>query len=187
MVSLVATLAILLFVSVRLIARSHDDDVDTVVLDQPGVYQEPGIAVNEDLAGDRPRDAELVTADGRSVTVDQLLERNRPMLINLWYSTCQPCKREMPALQAAFAEYGDRVDFVGINTQDSASVMTRFASDLGISYELLRDPNGAFTVANGIATYPTTLLVSRDGLVIDQISGELSASEIDDAIGTLLG
>ena len=47
--------------------------------------------------------------------------------------------------------------------------------------------NGSFTVANGIATYPTTLLVSRDGLVIDQIAGELSDDEIRDAVSILLG
>jgi len=176
-----------LFIAVTVIARGHDDDVDSVVLDQPGVYQEPGIAVNEDLAGSRLSQAVLETADGTPVTIDDLLSRGRPVLINLWYSTCQPCKREMPALQAAFTEFGDRIDFIGINPQDSSATMTSFAEDVGVTYELFRDPNGSFTVANGIATYPTTLLVSRDGLVIDQIAGELSDDEIREAVSILLG
>lgn len=185
--TIVAAGAVVLFVAVTLIARGGDDNVDSVVLDQPGVYQEPGIAVNEDLAGSRLSQAVLETADGTTVTVDDLLSRGRPVLINLWYSTCQPCKREMPALQAAFEEFGDRIDFVGINPQDSAATMTSFADEVGVTYELFRDPNGSFTVANGIATYPTTLLVSRDGLVIDQIAGELSDDEIRDAVSILLG
>ena len=184
--TIVAAGAVILFVAVTLIARGSDD-VDSVVLDQPGVYQEPGIAVNEDLAGSRLSQAVLETADGTAITVDDLLSRGRPVLINLWYSTCQPCKREMPALQAAFAEFGDRIDFIGINPQDSAATMTSFADEIGVGYELFRDPNGSFTVANGIATYPTTLLVSRDGLVIDQIAGELSSDEIRDAVSILLG
>lgn len=184
--TIIAAGAVILFVAVTLIARGSDD-VDSVVLDQPGVYQEPGIAVNEDLAGSRLSQAVLETADGTAITVDDLLSRGRPVLINLWYSTCQPCKREMPALQAAFAEFGDRIDFIGINPQDSASTMTSFADEVGVGYELFRDPNGSFTVANGIATYPTTLLVSRDGLVIDQIAGELSSDEIRDAVSILLG
>lgn len=184
--TIVAAGAVILFVAVTLIARGSDD-VDSVVLDQPGVYQEPGIAVNEDLAGSRLSQAVLETADGTAITVDDLLSRGRPVLINLWYSTCQPCKREMPALQAAFAEFGDRIDFIGINPQDSATTMSSFAEEAGVEYELLRDPNGSFTVANGIATYPTTLLVSRDGLVIDQIAGELSSDEIRDAVSILLG
>ncbi len=184
--TIVAAGAVILFVAVTLIARGSDD-VDSVVLDQPGVYQEPGIAVNEDLAGSRLSQAVLETADGTAITVDDLLSRGRPVLINLWYSTCQPCKREMPALQAAFAEFGDRIDFIGINPQDSAATMTSFANEVGVGYELFRDPNGSFTVANGIATYPTTLLVSRDGLVIDQIAGELSSDEIRDAVSILLG
>lgn len=184
--TIIAAGAVILFVAVTLIARGSDD-VDSVVLDQPGVYQEPGIAVNEDLAGSRLSQAVLETADGTAITVDDLLSRGRPVLINLWYSTCQPCKREMPALQAAFAEFGDRIDFIGINPQDSAATMTSFANEVGVGYELFRDPNGSFTVANGIATYPTTLLVSRDGLVIDQIAGELSSDEIRDAVSILLG
>ena len=184
--TIIAAGAVILFVVVTLIARGSDD-VDSVVLDQPGVYQEPGIAVNEDLAGSRLSQAVLETADGTAITVDDLLSRGRPVLINLWYSTCQPCKREMPALQAAFAEFGDRIDFIGINPQDSAATMTSFADEIGVGYELFRDPNGSFTVANGIATYPTTLLVSRDGLVIDQIAGELSSDEIRDAVSILLG
>ena len=184
--TIIAAGAVILFVAVTLIARGSDD-VDSVVLDQPGVYQEPGIAVNEDLAGSRLSQAVLETADGSAITVDDLLSRGRPVLINLWYSTCQPCKREMPALQAAFAEFGDRIDFIGINPQDSAATMTSFADEVGVGYELFRDPNGSFTVANGIATYPTTLLVSRDGLVIDQIAGELSSDEIRDAVSILLG
>ena len=184
--TIIAAGAVILFVVVTLIARGSDD-VDSVVLDQPGVYQEPGIAVNEDLAGSRLSQAVLETADGTAITVDDLLSRGRPVLINLWYSTCQPCKREMPALQAAFAEFGDRIDFIGINPQDSAATMTSFADEIGVGYELFRDPNGSFTVANGIATYPTTLLVSRDGLVIDQIAGELSSGEIRDAVSILLG
>ena len=184
--TIVAAGAVILFVAVTLIARGSDD-VDSVVLDQPGVYQEPGIAVNEDLAGSRLSQAVLETAEGTAITVDDLLSRGRPVLINLWYSTCQPCKREMPALQAAFAEFGDRIDFIGINPQDSAATMTSFAEEVGVEYELFLDPNGSFTVANGIATYPTTLLVSRDGLVIDQIAGELSSDEIRDAVSILLG
>jgi len=184
--TIIAAGAVILFVAVTLIARGSDD-VDSVVLDQPGVYQEPGIAVNEDLAGSRLSQAVLETAEGTAITVDDLLSRGRPVLINLWYSTCQPCKREMPALQAAFAEFGDRIDFIGINPQDSAATMTSFADEVGVGYELFRDPNGSFTVANGIATYPTTLLVSRDGLVIDQIAGELSSDEIRDAVSILLG
>ena len=184
--TIIAAGAVILFVAVTLIARGSDD-VDSVVLDQPGVYQEPGIAVNEDLAGSRLSQAVLETADGTAITVDELLSRGQPVLINLWYSTCQPCKREMPALQAAFAEFGDRIDFIGINPQDSAATMTSFADEVGVGYELFRDPNGSFTVANGIATYPTTLLVSRDGLVIDQIAGELSSNEIRDAVSILLG
>jgi thiol-disulfide isomerase/thioredoxin len=104
------------------------------------------------------------------------------MLINFWFSNCQPCKREMPALQAAFETYGDRVTFVGINTQDSAKVTQTFAQDLGVTYQLWRDPNGEMLVANGISIFPTTLFVSADGTVSKQVSGEITTAAITAAL-----
>jgi peroxiredoxin len=93
----------------------------------------------------------------------------------------------MPALQSAWGFFGDRVRFIGVNTQDSASITRSFAEDVGVEYELLRDPDAVLVAANGIATFPTTLFVSADGTIQLQIAGEASASDLESALDTLLG
>ena len=55
------------------------------------------------------------------------------MVVNLWYSTCPPCARELADFAAVDAEVGDDVRFVGVNPYDTATTMTRFAADRGVT------------------------------------------------------
>jgi len=157
-----------------------------VVLDEPGEYQEPGIPTNAPLAGTDLENAVVIDMSGQELDTATLSD-GRPMLINFWFSNCQPCKREMPALQQAWASYGDKVRFVGVNTQDSESITRSFASDVGVEYELVRDPDGRFVTANGIATFPTTLFVRADGTIVEQVAGEISVDDLTRALSELMG
>ena len=164
-----------------------DDEPSTdVVLDEPGEYQQPGIPTNAPLEGSVFEPTTILDLNGNDVDVATLLD-GRPLVINFWFANCQPCKREMPALQTAWAAYGDRVRFVGVNTQDSESVTRSFAEDVGVEYDLLRDPDARLVTANGVATFPTTLFIAADGTVTRQIAGEASASELNSALDELLG
>lgn len=95
-----------------------------------------------------------------------------PLVVNLWASTCGPCRQEMPILEAFHEQYGDRVQVIGIDYQD---VQTGAAMDLvrqtGATYPLLADPqselSGAapFPVLRGL---PFLALVDADGRVVHQ-------------------
>ena len=41
------------------------------------------------------------------------------MVVNKWASWCGPCRFEFPHFQAASAEHGDEVAFLGVDTEDS--------------------------------------------------------------------
>ena len=159
----------------------RDSNQTDVVLDQPGVYQEPGIGTNAPVVGKQLKNANVRALDDQVVETASLFTTGKPVLINYWFSNCQPCKREMPALQAAFEKFGDRVSFVGINTQDSPDVARSFVNDIGVTYEILRDPNGDSIVANGVSIFPTTFFVNAAGTIIKQVSGELTADDIEAA------
>lgn len=161
------------------------NDVESVVLDEPGEYQEPGIGTNRDLTGEQIPLAFLETLDGGRIGTVELVMRGKPLLVNIWFSTCQPCKREMPALQKAFENYGDRVEFVGVNPQDPADRLTSFTQEFGVTYPQYRDPNSEFVVAGGVATFPTTLLIGSDGTIVGQYAGEMTEDDIATAISSL--
>ena len=175
-------------VIVAVTTNTDDRQVD-VVLDEPGEYQTPGIATNAPVQGKLLVHAEIFDLANQTIDTGEAfidVADPRPLLINFWFSNCQPCKREMPALQEAHRQYGDRVRFIGINPQDSPEITRSFAEDLGIDYELFRDPNANFVVANGVATFPTTFFVDATGRIRLQKAGELSPTDIMSALETLL-
>lgn len=157
--------------------------VDDIVLDKPGTSQIPSIATNAPVQGTPLPVVDLTTNDGATVVTADLL--GQPLVINVWNSTCGPCKKELPAFAAVHADYGDRVRFVGVNTLDVPEVNESFARERGVQYELLRDVDGAFTDAVGIATQPVTLFVAADGTIVRQ-TGVLDEAQLRQYVDELL-
>ena len=93
----------------------------------------------------------------------------QPLIINVWNSTCGPCKRELPAFAAVHAELGDRDplrrDQQPRHARDRTS---RSPRERGVGYELLRDVDDGFASTVGIATLPVTLFVAADGTIVRQ-------------------
>lgn len=160
-------------------ALDDDPAVDgEVLLDEPGIYQQPLDAVNEDVAGDLVPDVALVDIDGNEV---RLAASDAPMIVNLWFSNCPPCQRELQDFAAVHEEVGDRIRFVGVDPFDTVETMLRFAEARGVGYELLRDPERAFTNEIGVVAFPVTLFVDATGRIVRQ-TGELDADELRAAI-----
>jgi peroxiredoxin len=138
------------------------------------------IATNRVSSGKLLPTASLDSVDGRTVDTTDLVGRS--LLINFWYSTCEPCRREMPALNDAYERHGERIGFVGVNMYDSAVAAGNFAERYGVTFEILLDTRGELVTGLGIALAPTTILVDDQGKIVHQESGELTAEEIDSLI-----
>lgn len=151
--------------------------VDDVVMDQPGEFQEPTIATNAPLGGTRLAVVDVETESGDPISTATFT--GTPVVLNVWFADCPPCRRELPAFAAAHANFGDRVRFVGLNPRDDAARARAFAEEHGLRYESYLDPDGRFLAAAGIATFPTTLLVSAEGSILVQRGGEVSQSELE--------
>ena len=181
--------AAILVVSVAggwLLSRAGDDSPSNegvVVLSPGSTSQDPTIGTNALNTGKAFPVVEVESLDGASITLGQ--PTGKPFLVNFWYSTCEPCKREMPALVAARDKYG--IDIVGVNPRDTAELARDFANDYGITYSLLRDPNGASLVALGVGTFPMTYLIGGDGTILEQHAGEITAAQLDRMLAPLEG
>jgi peroxiredoxin len=147
------------------------------------VFADTGIPVASDVTDEPLPDVTVETLDGDEVSLRELT--GRPLVLNLWYSTCPPCVREMPAFEATHQRLGDEVRFVGLNPVDSSSAARDFADEVGVTYELLRDPGGDATVELGVARFPTTVFVDADGRVVATEPNELGEEEITERIAEL--
>jgi peroxiredoxin len=145
------------------------------LLDEPGVYQEPVDGENADLSGRGVPRFELLDVDEQVVTLADF--NDGPLVVNLWYSTCPPCARELADFAAVERDLRGTVQFVGVNPQDSTEVMLRFAGERGVEYPLLRDADRLLGVGLEIVNYPVTLFVDADGLIVRQ-TGAIDEAEL---------
>src|SRR5262245_23184180 len=89
--------------------------------------------LNASEVGDRFPDFQLRDLKGHAVSWKQF--QGKVVVVNLWMTTCPPCKKEMPMLQRLQDKYADRdVVFVGISTDALAKTASKFVKKLKIKY-----------------------------------------------------
>jgi len=178
---LVAVAVIGIFVWTQL--PGDDAPVDARLTDARTVVTFPNDGLgNADVEGDPFPAVVLFDVDDNEVNTPDLL--GEPLVVNLWYSTCPPCAKELPDFAEVDAETDD-VRFIGVNTLDSAEVMERFAGERGVEYDLFRDEFAELADAIGATAMPITLFVTSDGTIVEQ-TGPLDADELRDKIADLL-
>jgi len=115
-----------------------------------------------------------------------------PMVVNLWQSFCEPCRKEMPALQEFHERHGDQVPVLGIDSTDvQPQAALEFAADLGVTYPQLADPGGDLSARAPFPTirgYPYLAIVDADGEIAwQQFGGVDSYADLVDLVNEHLG
>jgi thiol-disulfide isomerase/thioredoxin len=96
-----------------------------------------------------------------------------PVLVNVWASWCGPCEAEAPHLAAAHAEYGDRVQFIGVDILDEREAARRFMREYGWTYPSVYDLPGAIRDGLGLLGQPVTLFYDASGELVFTWAGAL--------------
>lgn len=131
----------------------------------------------------------LPDLNGRRHTIQEW--NGRVVLINFWASWCEPCRREIPMLNALQREYGSRgLQIIGVAIDDPAQVHS-FQQTLALEYPSLVSP---ITDMNLIRAYgndqggiPYTVLYDRQGMIHYTHMGELHKAELLSHLLPLLG
>jgi thiol-disulfide isomerase/thioredoxin len=129
---------------------------------------EPAVAVGSPvpaLAG--------TAVDGAALDLAAL--RGRVVLVDIWATWCEPCRRELPELEALHGTYKDAgLTVIGVNIDEERAVLDAFLRDqVKLSFPVLHDP--AQKVADRWAPpkMPTLYLVDRDGTIARVFPGEV--------------
>lgn len=93
--------------------------------------------------------------------------RGYPIVVNVWASWCGPCRFEFPALQRLSAEYGTRVAFLGVDTQDNDEAARTFLREEPVPYPSYTDPDEEIAESIGATLgLPDTAFYDRRGRLV---------------------
>jgi peroxiredoxin/predicted small secreted protein len=109
--------------------------------------------------------------------------RGQVVVLNVWASWCAPCRAEAPELEEVWQEQRDQgVQFVGLNTRDSAVAAQRFVESMGLTFPSIEDPDGRiqllFSDSLPPQAIPSTVVIDEQGRVAGRILGKASAATL---------
>ena len=104
----------------------------------------------------------------RDAVLDLSKLRGKPVVLNFWASWCGPCKSEAPLLERTWKAYRKRgVVFVGVDSGDRDGDALRFMRAHGITYPVVRDPNGSIAANSyNVLDLPMTFFIDRRGRLV---------------------
>ncbi|QIG44744.1 TlpA family protein disulfide reductase [Nocardioides anomalus] len=137
---------------------------DSIVVPIPVAQRKSPVEFSgETLSGDRLDLADL---------------RGKPVVVNVWWSECPPCRKEAPILQEASGELADGASVVGINIRDtSKDNALAFERTFDVTYPSIYD-FGSQQLLNFPPPYnprdmPSTMVLDDQGRVAALIRGEI--------------
>jgi thiol-disulfide isomerase/thioredoxin len=147
--------------------------------------QKPVIPAGE--LGSHLPEFDVKDLQGNEVSSQDL--QGKVVLIDIWATWCQPCRKEMPGYQKLLDQYGVRgFAVVGLksnvmmDTEDPA----KFAKEVGVRYPLVSASAETVRKFGPLEGLPTTLLYDRKGVLRDKVIGFEYSSHFEEGLKPLL-
>ena len=93
----------------------------------------------------------------------EVLKADGPVMVDFWAEWCGPCKALSPIVDEVAGEMGDKIKVVKVNIDDNPNAPTQY----------------------GVRGIPT-LMVFKDGQVVDTRVGGMSKSQLSEWVGSVL-
>ena len=146
----------------------------TVIAGGGGLWPRPAAAASMQRPWPEARLApalNLVDLEGKTWTLASLY--GKVVMLNFWASWCEPCRVEMPALDALVLRHqAAGLVVLAVNHQEPPEVIKRFWDQRPFALPVLLDRDGAVTAAWGVRAFPTTVLIDRRGKPQMQVIGD---------------
>ncbi len=130
-------------------------------------------------------DLELAMLDGSRANLSDF--RGKVVLLNFWATYCDPCRNEMPDLEAVYKEVAARGGVVlAVDQKEDAATVRRFVEEFAITFPVALDDKGAAGLIYGLTGIPETYVIDKDGVLRYKKIGQVSKDAIRNYFTSLL-
>lgn len=127
----------------------------------------------------------LPLLDGEKMTLQE--HKGKIVILNFWASWCEPCNMEMPHLQDFYEEHQDDVEILAVNAtnKDRVTEVKKFRNKYQLTFPILLDESGETSTVFGAFSFPTTIIIDRQGNIVQEVLGPMEKDLLEDVISTL--
>ncbi|MCP4907070.1 MAG: TlpA family protein disulfide reductase [bacterium] len=94
------------------------------------------------------------------------------VLVNFWATWCEPCEREMPAMERLYLDLRDEeFALIAVAIDEVEGDVESFQSDYGLSFPIVLDLDQSVYQSYQTMGVPESLLLDRDGRIIERYVG----------------
>ena len=135
-------------------------------------------------AGNQAPDFTLTALNGMAWNLARM--RGNIVLLNFWAPWCEPCRQELPQLQQLYELHSDDgLVVLGVSDEDPGKAR-QYLEEHGISYPSLHDDAGSVMQSYQIGAIPTSLIIGRDGQLLQRMEGYTPTGAFEKALRPLL-
>lgn len=131
--------------------------------------------------GDRMPDLTVTTAEGKTVVLSELLQQKKVVVLNFWFADCIWCVREFPVMEVSYQKYKQDAEILALSPYDSEQRISSFQQEHSLSFPMASCSRD-LTVSFGINSYPTSVVIDREGKICLIHTGAITESQVFDAI-----
>jgi peroxiredoxin len=135
--------------------------------------------------GQTAPDFTLNNLEGQPVNLSDY--RGKVVLMNMWATWCGPCHREAPDMQTFYQEYEGRFEILAVNIAETRAEAQGFVDQYDLTFPVVLDTASRVADLYALEAYPTTYVLSREGVVIDVIRGSFSEAGLRDLLSVYVG
>ena len=122
------------------------------------------VFANASQVGTSAPDFSLVDVNGKVVTLKQF--RGKVVFLDFWAPWCDPCREELPALDALYKKYSNEgLEIIGIDIDSSEKLVTEFLQKVPVTFTVLIDKKGIIRRGYNFRTLPTAFIIGKDGVI----------------------
>ncbi len=136
------------------------------------------------LPGHPAPDFSLQTLDGQTLQLSDL--HGQAVVLNFWASWCPPCRAEMPELEQAHQDnQGGGLVVLGVNQGEQQTTAADFVRQFNLTFPVVLDQDLLASRAYKVNSLPTTFFIDRNGIIQDQVTGQMNTALLNEKLRSI--